>query len=54
MSEPERASAGRDGLGGYPVNLLVAGRRCVVVGGGHVAARKIEALVDAAGHRIGR
>jgi siroheme synthase-like protein len=29
------------------VNLLVAGRRCVVVGGGRIAARKIEALLDA-------
>jgi siroheme synthase-like protein len=37
----------RPGLGGYPVNLLVAGRRCVVVGGGRIAARKIEALLDA-------
>ena len=35
------------GLGGYPVNLLVDGRRCVVVGGGRIAARKIEALLDA-------
>lgn len=42
MSERARA-----GLGGYPVNLLVAGRRCVVVGGGRIAARKIEALLDA-------
>jgi len=38
---------GRAGLGGYPVNLLVAGRRCVVVGAGRIAARKIEALLDA-------
>jgi siroheme synthase-like protein len=38
---------GRPGLGGYPVNLLVKGRRCVVVGGGRIAARKIEALLDA-------
>jgi siroheme synthase-like protein len=29
------------------VNLLVAGRRCVVVGAGRIAARKIEALLDA-------
>jgi precorrin-2 dehydrogenase / sirohydrochlorin ferrochelatase len=28
----------------YPVNLVVTGRRCVVVGGGHVAARKAEGL----------
>jgi siroheme synthase-like protein len=38
---------GRNGLGGYPVNLLVEGRRCVVVGAGRIAARKIEALLDA-------
>lgn len=37
----------RPGLLGYPVNLLVAGRRCVVVGAGRIAARKIEALLDA-------
>jgi len=36
---------GRPGLGGYPVNLLVDGRRCVVVGAGRIAARKIEALL---------
>jgi siroheme synthase-like protein len=41
------ASSGRVGLGGYPVNLLVAGHRCVVVGGGRIAARKVEALLDA-------
>ena len=32
----------------YPVNLVVAGRRCVVVGGGAVAARKAEGLCAAA------
>lgn len=37
----------REGLGGYPVNLLVAGRRCVVVGAGRIAARKVEALLEA-------
>lgn len=42
--------AGRAGLGGYPVNLLVAGRRCVVVGGGRIAARKVDALLDAGAH----
>ena len=31
----------------YPVNLVVAGRRCLVVGGGEVAARKVEGLVEA-------
>ncbi|MDQ6799159.1 MAG: NAD(P)-dependent oxidoreductase, partial [Actinomycetota bacterium] len=29
----------------YPVNLLVAGRSCLVVGGGTVAARKVEGLM---------
>jgi siroheme synthase-like protein len=38
---------GRPGLRGYPVNLLVAGRRCVVVGAGRVAARKIAGLLGA-------
>ncbi len=40
-------SMGRPALLGYPVNLLVAGRRCVVVGAGRVATRKIAALLDA-------
>lgn len=30
----------------YPVNLIVAGRRCLVVGGGPVAARKAGGLLD--------
>lgn len=34
-------------LTGYPVNLVVDGRRCVVVGAGRVAGRKIEALLEA-------
>jgi len=38
---------GRPGLGGYPVNLLLEGRRCVVVGAGRIAARKVAALLDA-------
>ncbi len=38
---------GRPALAGYPVNLLVRGRRVVVVGGGRIAARKIEPLLEA-------
>jgi siroheme synthase-like protein len=34
-------------VGGYPVNLVVAGKRCVVVGAGRIAARKIDALLAA-------
>lgn len=29
----------------YPVNLRIAGRRCLVIGGGAVAARKVDALL---------
>jgi precorrin-2 dehydrogenase / sirohydrochlorin ferrochelatase len=31
----------------YPINLVLAGRRCLVVGGGSVAARKVAGLVAA-------
>jgi siroheme synthase-like protein len=37
----------RPAISGYPVNLVVAGRRCVVVGAGRIAARKIEAILAA-------
>ncbi len=33
--------------GQYPVNLMVEGRPCLVVGGGEVALRKVEGLVAA-------
>jgi len=39
-------SSGRPGLAGLPANLLVRGRRVVVVGGGRIAARKIASLLD--------
>ncbi len=39
------AGARRPELRGWPVNLLVAGRRVVVVGAGRIAARKIESLL---------
>ena len=41
------SEGGRPPLAGFPVNLLVRGRRCVVVGGGRIAARKVESLLDA-------
>ena len=37
----------RRSLLGYPVNLVVAGRRCVVVGAGRIAARKVDGLLTA-------
>jgi siroheme synthase-like protein len=36
----------RPELSGYPVNLLVRGRRVVVAGAGRIAGRKIEPLLD--------
>jgi siroheme synthase-like protein len=39
--------SGRAAISGYPVSLVVAGRRCVVVGAGRIAARKVEPLLDA-------
>jgi siroheme synthase (precorrin-2 oxidase/ferrochelatase) len=44
--------AARGSIAGYPVNLVVRDRRCVVVGAGRIAVRKIEALVTA-GARVG-
>lgn len=36
----------RSALSGYPANLVVAGRACLVVGGGRIAARKVAGLLD--------
>lgn len=41
------AGPGRPVPPGYPVNLVLAGRRVVVVGAGRIAARKIEGLLRA-------
>jgi siroheme synthase-like protein len=40
-------TATRRSLLGYPVNLVVAGRRCVVVGAGRIGARKVDGLLAA-------
>ena len=39
--------AGMAGLTDYPVNLILSGRRCLVLGGGSVAERKAESLLAA-------
>ena len=44
---PRDADDARAAITGYPVNLVVDGRRCVVVGAGRIAARKIDALLAA-------
>lgn len=44
----EHGTVGRDG--GLPVQLRVAGQRCVVVGAGPVGARRARTLVDAGAH----
>lgn len=36
-------------MGNYPVNLVLEGRSCLVVGGGRIAARKVEGLASCGG-----
>ncbi len=43
VSEPAEVR----GLTVYPVNLVLYGAPCLVIGGGHVAARKVAGLLDA-------
>jgi siroheme synthase-like protein len=45
-------AAVRPELSGLPVNLVVRGRRIVVVGGGRVAARKVAPLLELGAHVI--
>ena len=40
-------ATGHAGIAVFPIGLVVAGRRCLVVGGGRVAGRKIAALLAA-------
>ena len=47
MTDAPAPTEGRRNLTGYPANFLVAGRRCVVVGAGRIAERKIEGLLAA-------
>ena len=41
------AADSRRTLVGYPANFILSGRRCVVIGAGRIALRKIEGLLAA-------
>lgn len=49
LPPPAGRGASSPGPADYPVSLVVAGRRCVVVGAGRIAARRIASLLDAGG-----
>ncbi|MBU0482113.1 MAG: bifunctional precorrin-2 dehydrogenase/sirohydrochlorin ferrochelatase [Proteobacteria bacterium] len=36
----------------FPINLKISGRRCVVIGGGKVAARKVKGLLECGGQVV--
>ncbi len=42
----------RPNLVGYPANFIVAGRRCLVVGAGRIAARKLDGLLKAGAEAV--
>ncbi|HLG01658.1 MAG TPA: bifunctional precorrin-2 dehydrogenase/sirohydrochlorin ferrochelatase [Acidimicrobiia bacterium] len=47
VARSPRSAAGRPVPRGYPVNLVLEGRRVVMVGAGRIAARKVEGLLAA-------
>ena len=46
-SEPDRENGRVDDFPPYPSGLMLSGRRVVVAGGGHVAQRRVPALLAA-------
>ena len=49
---PARLTASTAEMGYYPVLLDLAGRRCVMIGGGPIAERRVDGLVTAGAHVI--